>query len=142
MFPNLQNESKDTKCTNVQGDTTYTNAPTSTVKGFVAYGIGGGRQTIFTDEEEYIEKEKSPRDAYDGIGSAPSTCVTGTGTTPPSETGSFDDTASRITDIGNQMSRALKALSIKAAASARFAKPDHASRVQGYGRRNRRRGRY
>ena len=33
LVPKPPNESKDTKCTNVQGDTTYTNAPTSQWKG-------------------------------------------------------------------------------------------------------------
>ena len=106
-----------------------------------------GRQTIFTDEEEYIEKERSPRDAYDGIGSGPSARLTGDGATPTSDTGSFDDTASRITDIGNQMSKALKALSAQKRQLQHGSRnssrtPSHASGVRGYGRRNRRRGRY
>ena len=41
MFPNLQGESKGIKCTIGQGDTTSTNVPTATAKGFVVFGRGG-----------------------------------------------------------------------------------------------------
>ena len=106
-----------------------------------------GRETIFTEEEEYIEKEKSPRDAYNGMGSAPSTRPTDTDAASASDMTSFDDTASRISNIGDQMSKALKALSVQkrrlqhGSRNSEYA-PSHASGARGYGRRNRRRGRY
>ena len=74
-----------------------------------------GRKTIFTEEEETIEKDRSPRGRRNNGDDRSITTFDDEIMTEQSDNNNngedFDDTASRITEIGNQLQQALRTMS-------------------------------